>query len=117
MDIDFIMQLPVSHSHNSICTYVDHLTGQTHLALTNDMVFTEGITDLHYKDIFRHHSIPWKVYSDHGLQFAAHYMRALYKHLGIKTDFTTAYHPQGNGKTEHINQEVKQYLHIFCNQH
>jgi hypothetical protein len=42
-------------------------------------------------------------------------MRALYKHLGIKTGFTTAYHPQGNGKVERKNQEVEQYLRLFCN--
>jgi hypothetical protein len=42
-------------------------------------------------------------------------MRALYKRLGIETGFTTAYHPQGNGKAERKNQEVKQYLHLFCN--
>jgi hypothetical protein len=42
-------------------------------------------------------------------------MRALYKHLGIKTGFTTAYHPQGNSKVERKNQEVEQYLCLFCN--
>jgi hypothetical protein len=41
-------------------------------------------------------------------------MRALYKHLGIETGFTTAYHPEGNGKVERKNQEVEQYLCLFC---
>jgi hypothetical protein len=42
-------------------------------------------------------------------------MRALYKHLGIKTGFTTIYHPQSNGKVECKNQEVEHYLCLFCN--
>jgi hypothetical protein len=42
-------------------------------------------------------------------------MRALYKCLSIETGFTTAYHPQGNGKVECKNQEVEQYLCLFCN--
>jgi transposase InsO family protein len=42
-------------------------------------------------------------------------MRALYKRLGIETGFTTAYHLQDNGKVERKNQEVEQYLHLFCN--
>jgi transposase InsO family protein len=42
-------------------------------------------------------------------------MRALCKHLGIKTGFTTAYYPQDNGKVEYKNQKVEQYLHLFCN--
>ena len=116
MGVDLITHLPVSCSHDSICTYIDHLTRQTHLTLTHDNVSAEGVVDLHYKDVFRLHSIPRKVYSDHGPQFAARFMRALYKHLGIETGFTPAYHPQGNGKVERKNQEVEQYLRIFCNQ-
>jgi transposase InsO family protein len=41
-------------------------------------------------------------------------MRALYKRLGIEAGLTTAYHPEGNGKVERKNQEVEQYLCLFC---
>ena len=70
---------------------------------------------MHYKEVFRLHGIPWKVYSDRGPQFAARFMKALYKRLGIQTGLTTAFHPQGNGKVERKNQEVEQYLRLFCN--
>ena len=36
--------------------------------------------------------------------------------LGIKVAASMAYHPQMDGQTEHINQEVKQFLHLFINQ-
>jgi hypothetical protein len=75
----------------------------------------EGAADIHYSDVFRLHRIPKKIFSNQGPQFAARFMRALYKRLGIETGFTTAYHPQGNGKVERKNQEVKQYLRLFCN--
>ena len=29
--------------------------------------------------------------------------------------FTSGYHPEGDGQTEHTNQTLKQYLCIFCN--
>ena len=37
--------------------------------------------------------------------------------LGIKVVASTAYHPQTDGQTEWVNQEVKQFLQLFMNQH
>jgi len=33
--------------------------------------------------------------------------------LGIKTATSTAYHPQTDGQTERVNQEIEQYLHLY----
>ena len=33
----------------------------------------------------------------------------------MKLDFTSGYHPEGNGQTEHANQTLKQYLQVYCN--
>jgi transposase InsO family protein len=113
--VDLITQLPGSNGFDSICVYVDHYSDQCHLVPCKSNLTAEGAADIHYSDVFRLHGIPKKIFSDRGLQFAARFMRALYKRLGIETGFTTAYHPQGNGKVEHKNQEVKQYLCLFCN--
>ena len=40
--------------------------------------------------------------------------RELYCLLGIKLQASTAYHPQSDGQTERVNQELEQYLWIFC---
>jgi transposase InsO family protein len=40
-------------------------------------------------------------------------MREIHKMLGIKTSISTVYHPQSNGQTERINQEVEAYIHHF----
>jgi len=37
--------------------------------------------------------------------------------LEIKTNLSTAYHPQTDGQTENISQEVEQYLWLFFNHH
>jgi len=29
--------------------------------------------------------------------------------------FTSGYHPEGDGKTECMNQTLEQYLHVYCN--
>ena len=46
----------------------------------------------------------------------AEFTRELCQLLGVKLPTTTAYHPQGDGQTERINQELEQFLHLFINQ-
>jgi len=40
-------------------------------------------------------------------------MRELNELLGIKTKLSTAFHPQTDGQTKKINQELEQYLQMF----
>jgi transposase InsO family protein len=55
--------------------------------------------------------------SDRDPRFAAHAFQELLKLLNIKSNLTTAYHPQLDGATERINQEIKVYLSIYCTSH
>jgi transposase InsO family protein len=55
--------------------------------------------------------------SDRGPQFAAKAFCKLLKLLEIKLNLTTAYHPQTDGATEQVNQEIKAYLSIYCSVH
>lgn len=114
MGVDLITQLPCSRGFDSIAVYVDHYSDQAHLVPCHTTITAEGTADLHYKDIFHLHGVPRKIHSDRGPQFAAHFMCALYGCLGIETGLTTAYHPQSNGKVEHKNQQVEEYLRMFC---
>jgi hypothetical protein len=42
-------------------------------------------------------------------------MKEFYSTHGITMNASTAYHPQTDGQTEQVNQELEQYLQIFCN--
>jgi hypothetical protein len=55
--------------------------------------------------------------SDREPQFAAKAFHKLLKLLGIKSNLTTAYHPQTDGATKRVNQDIEAYLLIYCSAH
>jgi transposase InsO family protein len=73
----------------------------------------EGTALLFLKEVWKHHGTPWVVVSDRGPQFVTRFTCELYKLLGIKLALSTAYHPQTDGQTEHINQVIEGYLRTF----
>jgi hypothetical protein len=42
-------------------------------------------------------------------------MTELNKLLGVSMNLSTAYHPQTDGQTERVNQEIEQFLRVFVN--
>ena len=57
--------------------------------------------------------MPESVVSDKGPQFVAELTKELNRMLGIRTKLSTVFHPQTDGQTERINQELEQYLWFF----
>ena len=45
----------------------------------------------------------------------SNFIRELNRLLDIHTSLSTAYHPQSDGQTERVNQEIEQYLRVFVN--
>ena len=70
-------------------------------------MMVEGLARLFRDNIWRLHSLPESVVSDRGLQFATELTKKLNRMLGIKTKLLTAFHPQTNGQTEHMNQKLE----------
>ena len=75
-----------------------------------------GTAKLFHDNVWKQFGIPQKVISDRGPQFAAQFMKDLHQLVGTKTNISTAYHPQTDGQTEQMNQEIEQYLRIFVNE-
>ena len=65
-----------------------------------------------------HHStLPDSIISDRGPQFATQSFQELLKLLNVKSHLSTTYHPQTDGATKWVNQEIEAYLAIYCANH
>ena len=96
-------------------TVVDSVSKQTHFILTHTTVTAEGAARLFLHQVWKLHGLLKCVVSDQGPQFVARFTRELYRLLGIKLASSTAWHPQTDRQTEHVNQELDQYLWLFVN--
>jgi len=113
---DLIPGLPESHGFNTIWVVVDRLTKRIRIAPTTSEVDSVGIARLFRDHVWRNHGLPDQIISDRGPQFVSAFTRELNRLLGIQTSLSTAFHPQTDGQTERVNQEIEQYLRLFINQ-
>ena len=77
----------------------------------------EGTALLLRDNLFERFGLPDEIISDRDPWFAAHAFQELLKLLNIRSNLTTAYHPQSDGATERVNQEIEAYLAIYCASH
>jgi len=85
----------------------------THFVATTEGMSAEGLVRLFQDNVWKLHGLPESVVSDRGPQFVVELTKELNRMLGIKTKLSTAFHPQTDGQTERMNQELKQYLRFF----
>ena len=114
--MDFIPELPPSAGYDSIMVVADSLSKHAHFIPTHTTVTSLGTARLFLHNVWRHHGLPERSLSDHGPQFISEFMCELYRLLGIQGVYSTAYHPQTDGQTERINQELEQFLRLFVNE-
>jgi len=110
---DFITKLPLAQEYDSILVVVDQLTKMVHFIPTTKKTSAEGLARLFEDNVWKLHGLPESIISDRGPQFTAGLMRELNEILGIKSKLSIAFHPQMDGQTERVNQELEQYLRMF----
>ena len=93
-----------------IVVIVDQFTKMIRLKATTTNISLEGIVKIYRDNIWKLHGIPRKILSDRGPQFASKFIEEFTKALGTKRQLSMAYHPQTNGQTERIIQEIGMFL-------
>ena len=115
ISIDFIVELPECHGYDVVMNVVGSMSKMSHFILTHYDHSPQSGLFVPYRCL----ETTWASKTSGfqlGPQFIVEFTWELYQHLGVKLAATTAYHPQGNGQMERVNQELEQYLQLFVNE-
>jgi RNase H-like domain found in reverse transcriptase/Reverse transcriptase (RNA-dependent DNA polymerase)/Integrase zinc binding domain/Chromo (CHRromatin Organisation MOdifier) domain len=116
VSVDFIVELPESNGYDAVMCCVDSVGKRAHFIPTHTTVTALGAARLYLHHVWKLHGLPDAFLCDRGPQFVAEFTRELYRLLGIKLFASTAYHPQTDGQTERVNQELEQFIRLFVNE-
>ena len=111
---DFVTGLPVVESgENAILTVVDKFSKMAIFIPCRDTTDSKQTASLMIKYVYSKHGIPKRITTDRGPQFASKFTKHVYEMLNITPAMSTAYHPQTDGQSERMNQELEQYLRFY----
>ena len=113
--MDFITDLPPVNGFDTILVMVDQgLIKGVILTPCKKTITAKETGQLLLEILYKRFRLPDKIISDWGPQFASKLFVKLLKLLGITSALLMAYHPQMDGATEQVNQEIEVYLTIYC---
>ncbi|MBW0576923.1 hypothetical protein O181_116638, partial [Austropuccinia psidii MF-1] len=100
LSVDFITQLPLSNSFDSILVIVDRFSKMVVFIPTISSITSLELANLFIKNIFSKHGLSSSIVSDRSPLFVSSFWTNLCQKLKISRDLSTAYHPETNGQTE-----------------
>lgn len=110
LSMDFVTGLPVSEGNRVILVIVDRFSKSCRFIPLPKLPTAFETAKLVLHHVFRVFGLPQDIVSDRGPQFSSCVWRAFCKLIGATASLSSGYHPQSNGQTERINQELESTL-------
>lgn len=114
--IDFITDLPKSCGNTVILMVIDRFSKSCRLISLPKLPTAFETAETLCEYVFRFYGLPEDIVSDRGPQFTSRVWAAFVKHLNVNVSLTSGYHPESNGQTERMNQELTRFLRTYCQQ-
>ena len=81
--------------------------------MTTATLSVAGSAQMMLEHVFSQHGLPESIVSDRGAKFVSQLWIYNTNKLKIKHNLSTACHPQTDGQTDRVNQNLEQYLRVF----
>jgi hypothetical protein len=114
ISLDFVEGLPQSHGYNCILVVVDLFSKYSHFIAMKHPFTALSVAKVFMINIYRLHGLPSAIVSDRDRIFTSLW-RELFRLAGVELRMSSAYHPQCDGQTEHVNQCMETFLRCFAN--
>ena len=102
--------LPLCNGNNAVMTCIEGLLGYVCLIpcfMGEGELSAEHVAQLFFDSVVRVFGLPDAVLHDRDPRFTADFWRHLWCSLGSRAVFSSAYHPQTDGKAEHTHRTIE----------
>lgn len=97
-----------------IFVVVKKLTKYAHFMSLTHPYTTKNVAKTFLDNVFKLHGLPESITSDRDIVFISTFWQDLFKLQGVSLNMSITYHPQSDGQTEVVNNNLKTYLRCVC---
>lgn len=116
ISMDFVTGLPTSKGNTTVLTVVDRFSKMAHFLALPKLPTAKETAICMMNNVFRIHGFPRDIVSDRGPQFVSRFWQEFCKLIGATASLTSGYHPEANGQTERLNQQLETSLRCLVAQ-
>ena len=110
---DLITRLPLSNNKDAILVLVDKLTKFAHFVTTTSDINATDTAILIFKCIVKTFGLPKVIVGDRDPRWISSVWKSLAQLLSSKLALSTSKHPQTDGQTEVMNQQLETMLQVY----
>jgi transposase InsO family protein len=112
--MDFMEGLPKSGGKNVILVVLDKLNKYAYFLYLFHPFTIAHVAQLFLDNVFKLHGPPIAIATDRDMIFTCKLWHDIFKSMKVSLHYSSAYHPQKDGKIERVNQCLESYLRCMA---